>query len=34
MSLKASGHLLTLFDIQMKHGLVQTGASAEEDGGE
>lgn len=28
-----SGHLLTAFDIQMKHGPEQTGASAEEEGG-
>lgn len=33
MAFKVSGHLLTGFDIQMKHGPVQTGASAEEEGG-
>lgn len=30
MAFKVSGHLLTGFDIQMKHGPVQTDASAEE----
>lgn len=33
MAFKVSGHLLKGFDIQMKHGPVQTGASAEEEGG-
>lgn len=33
MEFKISGHLLTGFDIQMKHGPEQTGASAEEEGG-
>lgn len=32
MEFKISGHLLTGFDIQMKHGPEQTGASAEEEG--
>lgn len=32
MEFKMSGHLLTGFDIQMKHGPEQTGASAEEEG--